>query len=181
MRTADRFNKGPVQDLLNAVVVQAALDYREFAAKLIVKPNNRWAAKDLKEVKSFFLSADFCFYTSVSGEYILKKLEEELAAFDDAYQVYRQTEAELERAARRAAKLLLQKQKCKADAERIEKELPDAEKKVHGLIRNLREQKMKMPEFAGKIVRCPQFDTVMDLATEQLKEDILNGKESLWS
>ena len=180
MKVSDRFHKGPVQDLLNAVVVQAANDYREYAAKLIVKPGSRQAATDLKEVKSFFLSADFCFYTSVSGGYILKKLEEELAAFDDVYQVYRQTEAELKRAARRAAKLLLQKQKCEANAAAIEKELPDAEKKVHGLIRNLREQQMKMPDYARKLVKYPKFDPVMVLATKQLKEDILNGKESLW-
>ncbi|MBP5221955.1 MAG: hypothetical protein J6Z35_02185, partial [Lachnospiraceae bacterium] len=111
---------------------------------------------------------------------ILKKLEEELAAFDDAYQVYRQTEAELERAARRAAKLLLQKQKCEANAAAIEKELPDAEIKVHGLIRNLREQQMKMPDYSRKLVKYQKFDPVMVLATKQLKEDILNGKESLW-
>ena len=108
MKENERFHKGPVQDLLNAVVVQAALDYRESAAKLIVKPGSRQAAKDLKEVKSFFLSADFCFYTSVSGEYILKKLEEELAAFDDAFQVYRQTDAVLRQEARNYARLLLQ-------------------------------------------------------------------------
>ena len=38
MKVSDRFHKGPVQDLLNAVVVQAAEDYREYSAKLIVQP-----------------------------------------------------------------------------------------------------------------------------------------------
>ena len=47
MKVSDRFHKGPVQDLLNAVVVQAAEDYREYSAKLIVKPGSRQAAKDL--------------------------------------------------------------------------------------------------------------------------------------
>ena len=51
---------------------------------------------------------------------------------------------------------------------------------MHALIRNLREQQIKMPEYARKLVKYPKFDTVMVLATEQLKEDILNGKESLW-
>ena len=77
MKINDHYHKGPVQDLLNAVVVQAAEDYREYSAKLIVKPGSRQAAKDLEEVISFFLSEDFCFYTKVGGDYILKKLEEE--------------------------------------------------------------------------------------------------------
>ena len=37
MKISDHFNKGPVQDLLNAVVVQAAEDYREYSAKLLVQ------------------------------------------------------------------------------------------------------------------------------------------------
>ena len=77
MKINDHYHKGPVQDLLNAVVVQATEDYREYSAKLIVKPGSRQAAKDLEEVKSFFLSEDFCFYTKVGGDYVLKKLEEE--------------------------------------------------------------------------------------------------------
>ena len=180
MKINDHYHKGPVQDLLNAVVVQAVEDYREYSAKLIVKPGSRQAAKDLEEVKSFFLSENFYFYTKVGGDYILKKLNEELSGFENAYKVYRQTEADLQQEARNYARLLLQKQKCEADAAAIEKEFPDAEKKVHGLIRNLREQQIKMPEYARKLVKYPKFDTVMVLATEQLKEDILNGKESLW-
>ncbi len=78
MKVSDRFHKGPVQDLLNAVVVQAAEDYREYSAKLIVKPGSRQAAKELEEVMTFFLSEDFCFDTKVGGKYILEKLEKEL-------------------------------------------------------------------------------------------------------
>ena len=77
MRTNVRYNKGPVQDLLNAVVVQAAEDYREYSGRLLVNPEDREAAEGVEEVKSFFLSEDFCFYTRVEGSYILKKLEEE--------------------------------------------------------------------------------------------------------
>ena len=110
----------------------------------------------------------------------MKKLNEELSGFENAYEGYRQTEADLQQEARNYARLLLQKQKCESDAAAIEKEFPDAENKVHVLIRNLREQQIKMPEYARKLVKYPKFDTVMVLATEQLKEDILNGKESLW-
>ena len=110
----------------------------------------------------------------------MEKLEKELSVFEEDYRFYRQTEADLQQEARNYARLFLQKQKCESDAAAIEKEFPDAEKKVHALIRNLREQQMKMPEYARKLVKYPKFDTVMVLATEQLKEDILNGKESLW-
>ncbi|MBQ3372442.1 MAG: hypothetical protein IJG40_04820 [Oscillospiraceae bacterium] len=80
MKISDHFNKGPVQDLLNAVVVQAAEDYREYSAKLLVHPDDQEAAEGKEEVESFFLSEDFCFYTKVGGDYILKKLKEEQKA-----------------------------------------------------------------------------------------------------
>ena len=132
MKVSDRFHKGPVQDLLNAVVVQAAEDYREYSAKLIVKPGSRQAAKDLEEVKSFFLSEDFCFYTKVGGDYILKKLNEELVSFKDAYEVYRQTEADLQQEARDYARLLLQKQNVKAMPQQSKKSFRMQRKKCTG-------------------------------------------------
>ena len=180
MKVNDRFHKGPVQDLLNAVVVQAAVDYREYSAKLLVHPDDTEVAEGKEEVESFFLSEDFCFYTRVGGDYILNKLKEEISVFDKTYKDYRKTENELEHEARHAARLLMQKQKLEADAEETGRKFSAAEVKIHDLIRSMREQQMKMPAYAKKILKYPTFETVMYQAYSQLQEAILNGKESLW-
>ena len=98
MKINDHYHKGPVQDLLNAVVVQAVEDYREYSAKLIVQPGSRQAAKDLEEVISFFLSEDFCFYTSVPGADILHRLEKEQEENRKIVEAFRELKVELARA-----------------------------------------------------------------------------------
>ena len=181
MKTNNRYREDPVQDLLNAVVVQAAVDYRDYCARLLKNPKDWSAKKEREAVRRFFLSEDFCCYTNVGGRYILNKLNEELNEFAFAYTEYQKEEAELQKKARSVARLLMQKQRHESMASEIsEKLLPEAEKKVHELIHSLRERQMEMPDYAKKIMKYPRFETVMYVAYQQLQEDILNGKESLW-
>ena len=77
MKIENRYTENPVQNLLNAVVVQAAEDYRMYSAKLLKKPKSKQAAEEKEMIRSFFLSQYFEMYTTVEGEYILKKLESE--------------------------------------------------------------------------------------------------------
>ena len=181
MKVSDRFHKGPVQDLLNAVVVQAAEDYREYSAKLIVNPGSRQAAKDLEEVKSFFLSEDFCFYTKVGGDYILKKLEEEQKEQAAAYQNYKAREAELLVEARKCAKLLMQWQEQADESGDILEQGKVQELSVRRLISDLKVLKMRLPKEIRKTVRVMSYETLMHKAFTQLKEDVRNGKEGLRS
>ena len=67
--------KENMQGLFNAVVVQAADDYREATVTLMEKPDDKNALAMLEDCRSFFLSEDFCFFTSIPGADILHRLE----------------------------------------------------------------------------------------------------------
>ena len=77
MKDENRTSDNPVQDLLHAVVVRAADDYREANVKMIMKPSNYNARKTAKECRAFFLSPEFSAYTTVEGAFILEKLDQE--------------------------------------------------------------------------------------------------------
>ena len=181
MKVSDRFHKGPVQDLLNAVVVQAAEDYREYSAKLLVHPDDQEAAEGKEEVESFFLSEDFCFYTKVQGSYLLRKLEEEQKEIETAYLAYKSRESELFAEARQCAKLLMQWQEQEDEDEELLARGREQESRLHSMIADLQNEKRKLPKAVGKAVRVMSYETVMYKAYAQLKEDIRNGKEDLWS
>ena len=61
--------------LMDAVVMQAAEDYREVCSALRTDAKNQEAADRKKEVEEFFLSEDCLRYTAVPGRMILEKLE----------------------------------------------------------------------------------------------------------
>ena len=181
MKISDHFNKGPVQDLLNAVVVQAAEDYREYSAKLLVHPDDRGAAEGKEEVESFFLSEDFMIYTTLAGSYLLRKHEEEQKEVETAYLAYKAREADLLAEARQCAKLLMQWQKQEDDNEELLARGREQESRLHSMIADLQNEKRKLPKAVGKAVRVMSYETVMYKAYAYLKEDIRNGKEDLWS
>ena len=95
MKDEKRTSENPVQDLLHAVVVRAAEDYREAQVKYLMKSSNYNAGKMAKECREFFLSPEFSAYTTVEGRFILEKLDQELDAFKVQYADYLKTEAEM--------------------------------------------------------------------------------------
>ena len=90
--------KENMQGLFNAVVVQAADDYREATVTLMEKPDDKNALAMLEDCRSFFLSEDFCFYTSVPGADILHRLEREQEENRKKVEAFRELKAELARA-----------------------------------------------------------------------------------
>ena len=108
MRANNRYRENPVQDLLNAVVVQAANDYREYSTRLLVDPDDQEAKKEREAVRCFFLSEDFKVYTTVAGSRILSMLEEEERNVKKSFKKYRDREAGLALEARKCAQLLMQ-------------------------------------------------------------------------
>ena len=68
------------ETLANAIVVQAAKDYRAARRKLLKDPYSINALKTVKEVEVFFRSDWFKVLTPVDGGTILKLLEEEFDA-----------------------------------------------------------------------------------------------------
>ena len=69
----------PYENLANAIVVQAATDYRKALRDLNTNPNYTPAQYTVFEVERFFRSDWYKTLTSVSGELMIKKLRAEVA------------------------------------------------------------------------------------------------------
>ena len=65
--------------LANAIVEQAAKDYRWARAALAKDPENGSAAQMRSDTERFFCSAWFGQLTQIDGEWLLQKLEGEFA------------------------------------------------------------------------------------------------------
>lgn len=63
--------------LANAIVKQAADDYRNARKALLRKPDACQPKEHIRDVKKFFRSGWYQLLTSVDGEYLLRRLEEE--------------------------------------------------------------------------------------------------------
>ena len=63
--------------LANAVILQAAEDWRDAKKKLRSSPQNEEASKTLAETEGFFLSEYFIGLSPCSGSTLLKRLKEE--------------------------------------------------------------------------------------------------------
>ena len=180
MKTNNRYRENPVQDLLNAVVVQAAEDYRDYCARLLKDPDDQEAKKEREAVRRFFLSEDFKVYTTVSGSHILSRLEDEQKDVKKSFQKIRDREAELAFEARKCAKFLIQWQTAESESDELLQKGQEREKLVRNLIEELRAEKEKLPKEIRNLVRVMSYEPVMEKAYRQLEEDIRNGKEDLW-
>ena len=179
MKDENRTSDNPVQDLLHAVVVRAADDYREAKVKMMIKPESSSARKTAKECREFFLSPEFSAYTTVEGAFILEKLDQELEAFKAEYKEYLDLEAKMLQEAREAARLFMQKDACEERAQVLRCLLSSQMEKVTTLIYTLRDQQMEMPSYARKQLQVPTLENVMLKARTDLMEDSRNGKDGL--
>ena len=66
------------QNLANAIVKQAAKDWLGAIKRLKKKPGNKTAQETRDECERFFRSGWFEQLTGVDGEFLLRKLKEEL-------------------------------------------------------------------------------------------------------
>ena len=64
------------QNLANAIIIQAAKDYRLVIRMLAKNPQHSRAMEEKKELEEFFLSKYFDTLTSIDGEKLIKKLQE---------------------------------------------------------------------------------------------------------
>ena len=179
MKDENRTSDNPVQDLLHAVVVRAANDYREANVKMIMKPSNYNAGKTAKECRDFFLSPEFSAYTTVEGRFILEKLDQEYEAFKVQYADYLKTEALMLQEARETARLFLQKDACEERAHVLRALLSSQMETVTTLICTLKDQQMEMPSYARKQLQVPTLENVMLKARTELMEDSRNGTDGL--
>jgi len=64
--------------LANAVVLQAVSDYRVALKKIKAHPKNREAISEALEIERFFRSGWYSQLTNVDGEYLIKRLQDEV-------------------------------------------------------------------------------------------------------
>ena len=65
------------EELANAVIIQAAKDYRKAMKELWLCPRNAKARYMLEECENFFKSRYFNIYTAINGVWLMNKLKEE--------------------------------------------------------------------------------------------------------
>lgn len=66
------------EKLANAIIIQAAKDYRMAKRKLRRKPGNKDAKAEAESIERFFRSDWFRALTEVDGEMLIRKLNEEV-------------------------------------------------------------------------------------------------------
>ena len=66
------------ENLANAIIIQAAKDYREVLRQLLYEPDNELAAMKKKKIEQFFQSEFYCALTSIDGRTLIERLNEEV-------------------------------------------------------------------------------------------------------
>lgn len=66
------------RDLANAVVLQAAKEFRPAYKRLKSHPNDGKAADRVREITEFFCSDRFCLFTNLDGPALLTKIMREI-------------------------------------------------------------------------------------------------------
>ena len=78
MANVNKNDGDPYENLANAIIVQAASDYRTALKKLKRNPKNKDAMTEAMECERFFRSDWYEYLTSVDGEYLINKLRQEV-------------------------------------------------------------------------------------------------------
>lgn len=74
---AEETKMDPWHSLANAIVIQAAKDYRVALRRLRRNPNNKSALSEIVNLERFFRSEWYAALTNVPGELLIQKLKEE--------------------------------------------------------------------------------------------------------
>lgn len=70
----------PYENLANAVIAQAAEDYRAALKKIKAHPKNKDAIDEVLRIERFFRSGWYQTLTSVDGECLIRRLQAEIRA-----------------------------------------------------------------------------------------------------
>lgn len=68
----------PYERLANAIIIQAANDYRLALRKKKGNPRNSEANRDVNEIERFFRSGWYQVLTAVDGEHLMDKIRREI-------------------------------------------------------------------------------------------------------
>ena len=68
----------PYERLANAIILQAVTDYRAALKRIKWKPEDRETIDEAMRVVSFFRSGWYSQLTTVDGEYLIRRLQDEV-------------------------------------------------------------------------------------------------------
>lgn len=68
----------PYERLANAIILQAVTDYRAALKRIKWKPEDRETIDEAMRVESFFHSGWYSQLTAVDGEYLIRRLQDEV-------------------------------------------------------------------------------------------------------
>ena len=68
----------PYERLANAIILQAVADYRSALKKIKRNPKNKDAIDEALRIERFFRSGWYSQLISVDGEYLIRRLREEI-------------------------------------------------------------------------------------------------------
>lgn len=140
-----------IQDLLNAVVIRAAEDFREYSVKLLQNPEDEEAAREKEEVIAFFLSQDFKVYTTVSGKMILTRLEAEEVQMAELFVEFREKKEAMMDCRKRFRAGKNSDQALMAEAIRLAQRIREIERIPEGVWKDLFELKTREKNALGEI------------------------------
>lgn len=66
-----------IEDLANAIIIQAVKDYRKFLNILSRNPNNKEAYKEMRRIERFFCSRWFSVLSDLNGKQLIKQIKED--------------------------------------------------------------------------------------------------------
>ena len=70
--------EAPYERLANAIILQAVTDYRSVLKKIRRNPKNKDSVDEALRIERFFRSCWYSQLTSVDGEYLIRRLREEI-------------------------------------------------------------------------------------------------------
>ncbi len=68
----------PYERLANAIILQAVEDYRKALKSVKRNPHNRTAMDEALSIEKFFRSGWYSTLTNIDGEFLIRKLQEEI-------------------------------------------------------------------------------------------------------
>ena len=68
----------PYERLANAIILQAVTDYRSVLKKIRRNPKNKDSVDEALRIERFFRSDWYSHLTSVDGEYLIRRLRDEV-------------------------------------------------------------------------------------------------------
>lgn len=71
-------SEDPYERLANGIILQAVSDYRAALKKVKKNPANKMAVDEALQIEKFFRSGWYQALTSVDGEFLIRRLREEI-------------------------------------------------------------------------------------------------------